>query len=73
MLHVWCFGGMNTLLAIEKNPVIPLVSKAPTIILRMDVSHGSPGQFDVPSIVAIIMSRDNSFFFVYCFFVLSEW
>ena len=33
---------------------IPLVSGSPTIILGMDVSHGSPGQSDVPSIAAVI-------------------
>lgn len=46
-------GGLNQLLAIEHSPSIPLVSKAPTIILGMDVSHGSPGQSDVPSIAAV--------------------
>ncbi|KAE8691101.1 Protein argonaute 16 [Hibiscus syriacus] len=38
------------MLAIEQTPSIPVVSKVPTIILGMDVSHGSPGQFDIPSI-----------------------
>jgi len=33
---------------------IPLVSGSPTIIIGMDVSHGSPGQSDVPSIAAVI-------------------
>ena len=47
-------GGLNSLLAVEHTPSIPLVSKAPTIILGMDVSHGSPGQSDVPSIAAVI-------------------
>jgi hypothetical protein len=46
-------GGMNSLLQIETSPAIPLVSKVPTIILGMDVSHGSPGQSDVPSIAAV--------------------
>ncbi|KAJ8435233.1 hypothetical protein Cgig2_015636 [Carnegiea gigantea] len=36
-------GGLNSLLAVEQNPSIPLVSKVPTIFLGMDVSHGSPG------------------------------
>lgn len=35
------------------NPSIPIVSKVPTIILGMDVSHGSPGQSDIPSIAAV--------------------
>jgi len=30
------------------------VSKVPTLILGMDVSHGSPGQSDIPSIAAVI-------------------
>lgn len=46
-------GGLNSVLAIEHSPSIPIVSKAPTIILGMDVSHGSPGQSDVPSIAAV--------------------
>ncbi|KAI3712399.1 hypothetical protein L1987_70955 [Smallanthus sonchifolius] len=29
---------------------IPLVSSTPTIIFRIDVSHGAPGRSDVPSI-----------------------
>lgn len=47
-------GGLNTLLAVEQTPSIPLVSKVPTIILGMDVSHGSPGHSDVPSIAAVL-------------------
>ncbi|KAF8403535.1 hypothetical protein HHK36_011639 [Tetracentron sinense] len=50
-------GGMNSFLAVEQSPSIPLVSKMPTIILGMDVSHGSPGQSDVPSIAAVVSSR----------------
>ncbi|KAI5323475.1 hypothetical protein L3X38_032547 [Prunus dulcis] len=50
-------GGLNSLLAVEYSPSIPVVSKAPTIILGMDVSHGSPGQSDVPSIAAVVSSR----------------
>lgn len=41
------------MLAVEHSPSIPLVSKIPTIILGMDVSHGSPGQSDIPSIAAV--------------------
>ncbi|ONM31333.1 hypothetical protein Zm00014a_019947 [Zea mays] len=51
-------GGMNSLLQIETSPAIPLVSKVPTIILGMDVSHGSPGHSDVPSIAAVVSSRE---------------
>ena len=46
-------GGMNSLLTVEHSPSIPLVSKSPTLILGMDVSHGSPGRSDVPSIAAV--------------------
>jgi len=51
-------GGMNSLLQIETSPAIPQVSKVPTIILGMDVSHGSPGHSDVPSIAAVVSSRE---------------
>ncbi|CAL5190388.1 unnamed protein product [Lathyrus oleraceus] len=50
-------GGMNSLLGVEHSPSIPIVSKAPTLILGMDVSHGSPGQSDIPSIAAVVSSR----------------
>ncbi|XP_042514453.1 protein argonaute 4A-like [Macadamia integrifolia] len=50
-------GGMNSLLSVERSPSMPMISKAPTIILGMDVSHGSPGQSDVPSIAAVVSSR----------------
>ncbi|KAK9155508.1 hypothetical protein Sjap_002988 [Stephania japonica] len=46
-------GGMNSLLAVEHVPSIPLIKETPTMILGMDVSHGSPGQSDVPSIAAV--------------------
>lgn len=46
-------GGLNSILSVEHSPSIPLVSKVPTIILGMDVSHGSPGQSDIPSIAAV--------------------
>ncbi|WVZ71611.1 hypothetical protein U9M48_020179 [Paspalum notatum var. saurae] len=51
-------GGLNSLLQVEITPAIPLVSKVPTLILGMDVSHGSPGQSDVPSIAAVVSSRE---------------
>lgn len=41
------------MLAGELSPSIPVVSKVPTLILGMDVSHGSPGQSDIPSIAAV--------------------
>lgn len=51
-------GGLNSLLGVEISPSIPIVSKAPTLILGMDVSHGSPGQTDIPSIAAVVSSRE---------------
>ncbi|KAM3397998.1 protein argonaute 4-like [Capsicum galapagoense] len=50
-------GGLNSMLTVEHSPSIPMVSKVPTIIIGMDVSHGSPGQSDVPSIAAVVSSR----------------
>ncbi|TKY49812.1 argonaute 4A [Spatholobus suberectus] len=51
------FGGMNSYLSIERYSSIPHVSAVPTLILGMDVSHGSPGRSDVPSIAAVVSSR----------------
>ncbi|GER39342.1 argonaute family protein [Striga asiatica] len=50
-------GGLNSMLAGELSPSIPVISKSPTLILGMDVSHGSPGQSDIPSIAAVVSSR----------------
>nr|KAJ0197703.1 hypothetical protein LSAT_V11C700383800 [Lactuca sativa] len=50
-------GGLNSMLCVEHSPSLPHVSKAPTIILEMDVSHGSPGQSDIPSIAVVVSSR----------------
>ncbi|KAL5719450.1 Protein argonaute 4A [Ranunculus cassubicifolius] len=50
-------GGLNSMLSVEYAKSIPLISKIPTIILGMDVSHGSPGQSDIPSIAAVVSSR----------------
>ncbi|XP_052186321.1 protein argonaute 4-like [Diospyros lotus] len=50
-------GGLNSVLAIEHSSSIPLISKVPTLILGMDVSHGSPGHSDIPSIAAVVSSR----------------
>ncbi|KAL8514052.1 hypothetical protein ACS0TY_013239 [Phlomoides rotata] len=48
-------GGLNFVLARELS--LPLVSQVPTMILGMDVSHGSPGQSDIPSVAAVVSSR----------------
>ncbi|KAL2230587.1 UNVERIFIED_CONTAM: Protein argonaute 4A [Sesamum indicum] len=50
-------GGINSLLTIEHTSSIPLVSSVPTLIVGMDVSHGSPGRSDAPSIAAVVSSR----------------
>lgn len=49
-------GGINSLLEIEKPSILPLLKDTPTLILGMDVSHGSPGRSDVPSIAAVVGS-----------------
>ncbi|KAG8045202.1 hypothetical protein GUJ93_ZPchr0008g12823 [Zizania palustris] len=51
-------GGLNSLLQVEESSSIPHVSKVPTIIFGMDVSHGSAGHSNVPSIVAVVSSRE---------------
>ncbi|KAL3509941.1 hypothetical protein ACH5RR_029342 [Cinchona calisaya] len=50
-------GGINSLLSIERPSRVPLIKDTPTMILGMDVSHGSPGQSDIPSIAAVVGSR----------------
>ncbi|KAK3404423.1 hypothetical protein EUGRSUZ_K00736 [Eucalyptus grandis] len=50
-------GGINSLLAIEYSSSVPIIKNTPTMILGMDVSHGSPGQSDMPSIAAVVGSR----------------
>lgn len=44
------------MLSVERSPNMPVVSKVPSLILGMDVSHGSPGQTDIPSIAAVTCS-----------------
>ncbi|GAV64237.1 PAZ domain-containing protein/Piwi domain-containing protein/DUF1785 domain-containing protein [Cephalotus follicularis] len=51
-------GGLNSMLSVEQSQTIPLVSKVPTIIFGMDVSHGSPGLSGLPSIAAVVGSRN---------------
>ncbi|KAF8113373.1 hypothetical protein N665_0050s0031 [Sinapis alba] len=51
-------GGLNSMLAMERSQaMMPLVTQVPTFIVGMDVSHGSPGQSDIPSIAAVVGSR----------------
>ncbi|KAG5566496.1 hypothetical protein RHGRI_002152 [Rhododendron griersonianum] len=54
-------GGLNSLLSVEGSPSMPLISKVHTMIIGMDVSHGSPGQSDVPLIAAVFSSRNWPF------------
>ncbi|KAK1295823.1 Protein argonaute 16 [Acorus calamus] len=50
-------GGTNSLLSVERTLSLPKINKIPTMILGMDVSHGSPGRSDIPSIAAVVGSR----------------
>ncbi|PRQ52668.1 putative post-transcriptional gene silencing PAZ-Argonaute family [Rosa chinensis] len=50
-------GGINSLLALEYSSCVPLINDTPTMILGMDVSHGSPGRSDIPSVAAVVGSR----------------
>lgn len=53
------------MLAIEHASCVPLIKDTPTLILGMDVSHGSPGRSDVPSIAAVTI------IFVTCYLIFS--
>ncbi|KAL8088025.1 hypothetical protein AgCh_037970 [Apium graveolens] len=50
-------GGTNSLLALEVVSRVPMIKDTPTMILGMDVSHGSPGRSDAPSIAAVVGSH----------------
>ncbi|XP_003598353.2 protein argonaute 4A [Medicago truncatula] len=50
-------GGMNSFLLTEFKHSIPLFSKIPTLVIGMDVSHGSQGQSEALSIAAVVSSR----------------
>ncbi|PIA63772.1 hypothetical protein AQUCO_00201245v1 [Aquilegia coerulea] len=58
-------GGKNSLLADEHIPNLPHLKDTPTMILGMDVSHGSPGQSDAPSIAAVVGSTHWPLFSTY--------
>lgn len=74
MLCTLQLGGLNSLLSVERTPAFTVISKVPTIILGMDVSHGSPGQSDVPSIAAVIYITQILFLYiVFCFIVSAFW
>ncbi|KAH7290287.1 hypothetical protein KP509_30G040900 [Ceratopteris richardii] len=55
-------GGYNSFLALEKNGNLPKISRVPTVIFGMDVSHGPPGFSDSPSIAAVVASREWPYF-----------
>ncbi|XP_061342439.1 protein argonaute 16 [Gastrolobium bilobum] len=50
-------GGINSLLKMEHSGHLPPIKDVATMILGMDVSHGSPGRSDIPSIAAVVGSR----------------
>ncbi|PKA50645.1 Protein argonaute 16 [Apostasia shenzhenica] len=50
--------GINSLLAVEVNRSIPCIRDLPTMLVGMDVSHGSPGRTDLLSVAAVVGSRN---------------
>ena len=46
-------GGTNSFLAMEYHLKLPKISRVPTIIFGMDVSHGNVGFSDLPSIASV--------------------
>jgi hypothetical protein len=61
---------MNSKLAMEHRHMTPIVNEIPTLILGMDVSHGSPGRSDIPSIAAVcllpsVVITSNKYLVVY--------
>ncbi|XP_059304049.1 protein argonaute 4B-like [Lycium ferocissimum] len=50
-------GGLNSMLSAELSQTIPLVSKVPTMILAMGVTHAPSSRSDLPSVAAVVGSR----------------
>ncbi|KAK4362551.1 hypothetical protein RND71_017792 [Anisodus tanguticus] len=50
-------GGLNSMLSAEVSQTIPLVSKVPTMILAMSVTHAPSSRTDLPSVAAVVGSR----------------
>ncbi|KAH0703191.1 hypothetical protein KY285_017469 [Solanum tuberosum] len=50
-------GGLNSMLSAEVSQTIPLVSKVPTMILAMGVTHAPSSRSDLPSVAAVVGSR----------------
>lgn len=55
------------MLALEHSSRVPLIKDTPTMILGMDVSHGSPGRSDVPSVAAVLTMLLFFFFSLFSF------
>ncbi|KAG6474261.1 hypothetical protein ZIOFF_068186 [Zingiber officinale] len=51
-------GGRDIVLVDALSRHIPLVSKQPTIIFGVDVTHPHPGEDSSPSIVVVIATQD---------------
>ncbi|KAL1542008.1 protein argonaute 4A-like [Salvia divinorum] len=51
-------GGLNHAVVSELMRTMPLVSKAPTMILGIHVSHASPGRAEAPSVASVVGSRE---------------
>ncbi|KAG6551026.1 hypothetical protein Mapa_007259 [Marchantia paleacea] len=47
-------GGYNSVLASEDSKTLPKISSVPTIIFGLDVSHGSAGDSESPSVAAAV-------------------
>nr|XP_025885826.1 protein argonaute 4A-like [Solanum lycopersicum] len=50
-------GGLNSMLSAEVSQTIPLVSKVPTMILAMGLTHAPSSRSDLPSVAAVVGSR----------------
>ncbi|PIN27026.1 hypothetical protein CDL12_00192 [Handroanthus impetiginosus] len=51
-------GGINHTVVSESTRTIPLVSKVPTMIFGINVSHAAPGRTDTPSIASVVGSKE---------------
>ncbi|TMX05520.1 hypothetical protein EJD97_017011 [Solanum chilense] len=56
-LVVLQLGGLNSMLSAEVSQTIPLVSKVPTMILAMGLTHAPSSRSDLPSVAAVVGSR----------------
>lgn len=52
-LVVLQLGGLNSMLSAEVSQTIPLVSKVPTMILAMGLTHAPSSRSDLPSVAAV--------------------